>query len=384
MSSSASFGIVGGGIGGLTLAIALQRKGFTVNVYENAPEFKPLGAGIVLAANALKAYQEIGIVKQIIDAGHKLLQLRILDSNGRQIATTNAAELARKHQTFETRTFHRADLHRVLLENLLPDTLHFSKGVTDFMQHDDGVDLKFNDGSSVTEDFVIAADGIHSIFRKKLLHQSTLRYSGYTCWRGLIDSWPEGRTADEASESWGSGKRFGIVPLSRERTYWFATVDAAPADARFASFSLGDLALLFRGFHHPVGDIILSSSTVLKNDISDFPPITRFAFDNIVLLGDAAHATTPNMGQGACLAIEDAAVLANSLVQHADPVQAFKHFELKRIKRTTQIVNASYALGRVAQIKNPVLARLRNTAMRMAPSSFSEMQMKKLYNVSFT
>ena len=119
------------------------------------------------------------------------------------------------------------------------------------------------------------------------------------------------------------------------------------------------------------------------NDIVDFEPVQRFAFGQVLLLGDAAHATTPNMVQGACQAIEGAAILGKTMSQHSDPVAAFRAFEQKRLKRTALIVNRSWTLGKVAQLQNPVLASLRNLAMRLVPESMNERQVRELLDVDF-
>jgi 2-polyprenyl-6-methoxyphenol hydroxylase-like FAD-dependent oxidoreductase len=211
------------------------------------------------------------------------------------------------------------------------------------------------------------------------------RYSGYTCWRSVVDDVPESLVGDEASETWGAGKRFGIVPLINNRVYWYATLDVARRDPRISSYTLTDIQQLFRHFHAPVSAILDRSSnkSLLLNDICDFKPLRQYAFGNVALLGDAAHATTPNLGQGACMAIEDAVVLANCMGKVEDPLKAFQLYETTRIDRATRIVNASYALGKVAQIQNPILVSLRNAVLRNTPESIAEKQLRFLYDISF-
>jgi 2-polyprenyl-6-methoxyphenol hydroxylase-like FAD-dependent oxidoreductase len=386
MIEKKSFAIVGGGIGGLTLAIALQKKGFTAKVYENASTVKPLGAGIVLAANAMKAFKAIGIHEEILKAGKELKRFSIRDIDGRLVRTTDAEKVNLKYGLVNTLTLHRAELHKVLMDQLAPGTLLLNKGCCDFVRSGDKIALSFNDGTSCMEDYVIAADGIHSVFRQKLLPQIPLRYSGYTCWRAVIDILPDHFNDEEASETWGPGKRFGVVPLSRNRIYWYATVDAKVRDEGFSFNTIESLGKIFRDFHSPVAKILslTSGDRLIRNDITDFRPIKQFAFGNIVLLGDAAHATTPNLGQGACMAIEDGVVLANCIGKMKNPVDGFRLFENLRIKRTTQIVNASYNIGRIAQLKNPFLIWMRNATIRMTPEGISEKQLRFLNDVSFS
>jgi 2-polyprenyl-6-methoxyphenol hydroxylase-like FAD-dependent oxidoreductase len=383
MGRSESIAIVGGGIGGLTAAIALRRKGYEVAVYEAAESFKNVGAGIVLAANAMKALQTIGIDSEVIDAGRKLKRFAIRNPAGTYLSTTEAHKIDRKYGLVNTLSLHRAELHKTLLSFLDPGIIHQSKTCKGFEQTDQGTRLFFADGSYSDVRFVIAADGIHSVFRKKFLPDTLLRYSGYTCWRAVIDV--PGMNIDEATETWGRGKRFGVVPLTGNRIYWYATLDSLPS-IQAAPVSMEDLRNIYAGFHDPVQAILKMTreEQLIHGDISDFKPITKYAFGNVVLIGDAAHATTPNLGQGACMAIEDAVVLANALAAEDEPASAFRLFEKLRLDRNTRVVNTSWSLGKLSQVSNPLLASLRNAAMRLTPESISERQLKFLYDVSFT
>jgi 2-polyprenyl-6-methoxyphenol hydroxylase-like FAD-dependent oxidoreductase len=385
------FAIIGGGIGGLTLAIAMQRKGMEVKVYESAPRFRPLGAGIALAANAMKAFTEIGIADEVIKAGKKINGMYIKDAAGKVITFTDAEQLTKQFGVINNFTIHRANLHEVLSGLLQPDTIVFGKMCVDVDpaslaggKNDKGVSIHFSDGSKVETDYVIACDGIHSPIRKKLLPGSIPRYAGYTCWRAVVDTLPAGLNVDETTETWGSGRRFGVVPLSNDRVYWFATLNAKAGDPKMRDATTRDLVKYFEGFHFPIPELLRNTNNdqLIWSDIIDLKPVKKFAFRRIVLIGDAAHATTPNMGQGACMAIEDAATLANGLVKYS-PEEAFKKFEEHRIKRTTDIVEQSWSVGKIAQLENPVLRFMRNGAFRRIPKSMIDKQVESLYNVSF-
>lgn len=385
MNKTKSISIIGGGIGGLTLAVALQRKGFSVNVYEEAPQIKPLGAGLALAGNAVKALSEIGISEAVIKAGKVIRKVAIKDQQGRVLNETDSEKISRQFGVVNNFTIHRADLHQILAEHLHEGTLHIGKGCIDFKQNHSAVALYFNDGTSVTTDCVVACDGIQSVFRKKLLPDSLPRYAGYTCWRAVIDNLPGDFDMNETSETWGPGCRFGIAPLSRNRVYWFACVNAKENDHAMRSLKAQDLLTYFGSFHSPIPEIIsrTQDDQLIWSDIIDLKPVKQFAFNNIVLLGDAAHATTPNLGQGACMAIEDAATLTNCLLRQGTVKDAFQQFERKRITRTTKIVNGSWSLGKIAQLQSPMLGRLRNAALRLAPSRVTTNQLKFLYDISF-
>ena len=385
MTDKIHFAIVGGGIAGLTMAIALQKKGPNAQVYEAAPVIKPIGAGLTLAGNAVKALLELGIEEEILKAGKVLKTLYIKDQEGKILAQTDAEQLSAKFGVINNFSIHRADLHKILVNHLAPGTLTLGKTCEKVEQSSTGVTLHFADGTSVEAYYLIACDGVHSPIRKQLLPGTESRYAGYTCWRAVIDSRSLNISSDITSETWGSGSRFGIVPLSDDRLYWFACLNAKPKDILMQSYRVQDLLLYFNSFHEPVSDILKNTPNdkLIWSDIVDIKPIQKFAFGRIVLTGDAAHATTPNMGQGACMAIEDAAVLSNCLDQFELPQEAFRRFEQKRIKRTTKIVNTSRRIGTIAQWENPLLTKIRNAMVRMTPPSVTEKQMRFLTDIDF-
>lgn len=377
--------IAGGGIGGLTLAIALQRKGFNVTVYEQTPVWRPLGAGLALAANAVKALMEIGIGEDVLRVGKVIQSVYIKDQQGNILLHTDSEKISARLGVVNNFTIHRADLHNILIAQLQPGTIALNKECVDFTRNASGLTLKFHDGTIAEADYLIACDGIHSKIRKKILPESRPRFAGYTCWRGVIDDIPAQIDMNETSETWGPGSRFGIVPLRNNRIYWFACLNAKANDPAMRTVNIPSLLKYFADFHTPVSDILKKTTNdkLIWSDIMDIKPIKKFAFGDIVLLGDAAHATTPNMGQGACMAIEDAAVLANCLESYASAEEAFVQFEEKRIPRTTRIVNTSWTLGRVAQWENPLLMKLRNMAVRLTPQGVAEKQLRFLTDVSF-
>jgi 2-polyprenyl-6-methoxyphenol hydroxylase-like FAD-dependent oxidoreductase len=378
-----NYAILGGGIGGLTLAIALQQKNIDVTVYESASQWKPLGAGLGLAGNAVKAFREIGIEQDVLKEGKVLKKVVIRNKKGKVLISTDSEEVSREFGVANNFAIHRADLHNVLFSKLKPGTVQLDKSCIDFEQGEAGVNIRFKDGSTARADYLVAADGIHSIARKKLLTGVKTRYAGYTCWRGVTDNLPPGFNQEETSETWGQGTRMGIVPLTKDRVYWFACVNAAPNDPMMRSLTSTDLLAFFGDFHAPIPEIIKRTDKIIWNDIIDIEPISKFAFGKVVLMGDAAHATTPNMGQGACMAIEDAAVLSNLVESCMSGEEAFKKFEEKRIRRTTKIVNDSWQLGKMAQWENPFLTSLRNVAISLVPKSLTHSQFKFIYDVSF-
>ncbi len=374
--------VIGGGIGGLTTAIALEKRGYKVEVYESAPEFRPVGAGLGLAANAVKAFGHLGIMEKVLKAGQLIPKMQILEHTGRIISEVNSLEISAKYG-IDNFAVHRADLHEVLLSQLQRSKLFTNKKAEKFEQNSKGVEVSFTDGSTATGDFLIAADGIHSAIRRQLLPSSQPRYAGYTCWRSVVKQ-PTNRVLS-SSETWGNGTRFGIVPLTNDRIYWFACANATGNNPAMKQMTAERLKELFAGYHAPVQELIGSArqEDIIWGDIVDLPPQKRFAFGRVLLLGDAAHATTPNMGQGACQAIEDAAFLYTILKSGQSIEEKFRQFEKLRVPRTTKIVENSWRIGKVAHWENSLAVRLRNSLFRLVPQSAQERQMRFLYEVEF-
>lgn len=279
---------------------------------------------------------------------------------------------------------HRAELHEALLEELdsRQITLHKKAIGIEYLENDQ-ITVQFAYHPKHTTDVLILADSIHFVVRQQLLPNSKIRYAGYTCWRAVIDN--PGLSLNSASETWGSAGRFGIVPLADDKIYWFACVNAPQNSPQHRDYRVKDLQHIFEHFHQPIPAILkhTKDSDLIWNDVIDLKPIPQFAFGNIVLIGDAAHATTPNMGQGACQAIEDAVILADELSKHDQPADAFAAFEKRRLKRTHYIVNTSWNLGKIAQVSNPILVPLRNLLFRMIPKRVNAQQIKTLLEVDF-
>lgn len=378
-----SIAIIGGGIAGLTTAIALKKIGFQPFVFEAAPQIKALGAGLLLAANAMKGFERIGIADIIIPAGQQLSQFAILDQQGKSISEADSKALSERYGLHNF-AIHRADLHQVLMTELKDIALKTGKKATHFIQEADTVTVYFEDGSQHSTEYMIVADGIHSAIRQQLVPESTPRYAGYTCWRAVVDN--PGLTLNAATETWGAAGRMGIVPLANNKIYWFLCINAPQGDLTMKAYKTVDLAARFKDYHAPIPQLLQATRNeqLIWSDIIDLKPIQKYAFGRVLLLGDAAHATTPNMGQGACQAIEDAAVLLDECEKMSDDfTQVFQNFERRRLHRTHTIVNRSWSIGKVAQWTNPFLIGLRNRAIRLIPPSVNERQIAFLYQTDF-
>ncbi|MET4107205.1 FAD-dependent monooxygenase [Hymenobacter sp. UYP22] len=379
----AHFLIIGAGIGGLTTAHALLQQSHTVQVFEAAPQIREVGAGLVLGANAMRALNELGLHAAVHAHGTPVRLLNLLDQRGRVLQRADTTPLTRA-VGFDNLGIHRARLQQVLLQHLPASTVQTGTSFERLTTEGTTVTAHFADGSTASADALIGADGIHSRVRKQLWPKSEPRYAGYTCWRAIVDARQLNLPAGESAEVWGdAGRRFGYVPVGNGQVYWFACLNSPqPRNPQFQAYLPADLQREFQAFAQPVPQLLALTEDhqLLWNDIQDLPPLAHFAQGRVLLLGDAAHATTPNMGQGAGMAVEDAAVLAHCLrAAPTDIAAAFRAFEQQRRARTARIVRTSWQLGRVGQLENPVLAKLRNALMQLLPAAVSRRQMAWLY-----
>lgn len=378
----ADFIIIGAGIGGLATAHALLRLGHGVQVYEAAAELREIGAGVVLGANAMRALAEIGVHDAVRPTGAVLTGVRLLSERGQVLNQADTRGFTAR-LGYDNLAVQRADLQRALRQALPPGIVHLGYRLARFAQTDQQVTAYFENGEQATAAALVAADGIRSRVRRQLLPASLPRYAGYTCWRAIVEAQPLNLPTDSSSETWGRAGRFGLVPVAAGRLYWFACV-ASPAanDPTYRAYRVADLQRRFASFHQPIPEVLALTpdADLLWGDILDLAPLPRFDFGRVLLLGDAAHATTPNLGQGAGMAAEDAAVLARCLrASHSDIPAAFRAFDRQRRPRTRRIMEQSRLLGQVAQFTPPWLVPLRDAAMAAVPDWITRRQMAWLY-----
>ncbi|GAA4433954.1 FAD-dependent monooxygenase [Pontibacter saemangeumensis] len=376
--------IIGGGIGGLCAAIALQQNGISATVYEAAPELRAVGAGVGLAANAMQGLARLGVAEEVVARGKQLEALVMYDGKGRVIRNLDTRPLSRKYG-ISNFVIHRADLHEVLQNHLQPGTLVLGKRCDHIYQQAHQAKAKFTDGTQASADLLLASDGINSVVRQQLLPQSKPRYAGYTCWRAVIQNPGVDLNSMVSAETWAPQGRVGIAPLPHGSIYWYACINAPENDTHMRQMTPEQLSRHFAGVHPPVAQVLAAAKPgqLLWNDIADLKPLRQFVYNRVVLLGDAAHATTPNMGQGACQAIEDAVVLGQCLRQEPVLEIALKQYEQRRLARTAKVIRLSRLLGQVAQWQQPFLGSFRNSLFRMMPQGITQRQMEWLYQVDF-
>lgn len=376
--SSKRIVIIGAGIGGLTAAIALREAGFEVEVHERADAIKPVGAGLTLQPNAVLALRRLGLGDEIERAGAPLRAGGVMRSDGRPLMSVPSTLSEELEHALGAGILgiHRATLHELLLQKLAPVRPRLGHACTGFVQEAEHVRATFADGE-IECDALIGADGLHSVVRAALHGPAEPHYAGYTSFRGVTAS-RCGLAPHFGGELWGRGRRFGGCAIDGERFYWFATANARAGqtyrDAREQKAALLQQFASFAGF---VPALIESTpeSAIMRTDISDRPPLARWGQGCVTLLGDAAHPMTPNLGQGACQAIEDALVLARELMRAHSLSEGLRAFESARMGRANAVVTTSRRIGAIGQWQNPLACALRDSLFSLMPVSATKRQL---------
>ena len=367
--------IVGGGVGGLALARALVQRGFPVRVFERAPRLEPIGAGLNMWTNATHVLRELGVLDGLEGTPYRYLDL--LEPDGRVLLRTRMPQ--GDPPGFFVR---RSDLQHVLLEALPEGTVATGHTLASFSSRADGVTLRFEDGTVVEAAALIAADGARSHTRRLLLGETDpgLVYQGYVAWQGLVEGVPEDHRDGRLSETWGAGKRFSIFPAGRGLTYSFCCLTSPEAPPPPVSGLPAMLRTHFGSWHPSIRFVIdrVEGTPAHFTPIYDLPRLPIWHRGRVALLGDAAHAFTPNVGQGACQALEDALVLARLLESSSTFAGAFAAYERKRRRRVRTFQRAAHQAGVTGQWAHPALVTVRRWALRLTPAAPVEARMGRL------
>ena len=375
MSDQLRVGIIGGGIGGVALARALARRGIDCHLFEQAPAFGEVGAGVQMTPNAVKVLKALGL-------GAELARIGFLPEAMVGLNWETADELFRTPLKVacpvnfgaEYYHVHRADLHGILAKDLPADRITFNARCTGVEEQEDGVLARFDDGSQFKADLIVGADGIHSPVRASLWGQDEPQFTGHMCWRALVpvDQHPLPFVGPNAAFWMGpkahvvtyyvkGGKAVNIVAVT-ETADWVEESWTEPS-------STEELLAAYEGWHENLIRLfkMTDPTQTFKWGLFDHDPMARWSTDRATLLGDAAHPMLPFLSQGAAMAIEDAYVLAEALVHfQGDLPAALKAYENERRPRTSEVQLQARERGRSYHLSTPEELRRRDQAMREA------------------
>jgi FAD-dependent urate hydroxylase len=363
--------IVGGGIAGLALARALGRQGLVSEIIERTSSWPTSGTGLYLPGNGVRALGALGLADQVLARAVCMSHQRILDHTGRQVGEIELATLWSPVGPCVGIT--RGDLHRILLEGASGVPMRLGTTLTTLSQEHDAVRVVFSDGSSGAYDLVVGADGIHSSIRKLVFGGTQPRQLGQVSWRFLVDR-------RDAIETWtamlGARRAFLAMPVGSNRLYCYADCLTFAKDDP-TDRDLARLRALFADFAEPVASILSGLESFESIHFSCIEEVVAdpCVHGRVVLIGDAAHAMSPNMAEGASMALEDALVLSHMLATRGSLAEALSAFEERRRTRVRWVRQRTHRRDRIRNLP----ARVRNLALRVAWRALYERDYRPLF-----
>jgi 2-polyprenyl-6-methoxyphenol hydroxylase-like FAD-dependent oxidoreductase len=373
--SKISVGIIGGGIGGFTTAVALRHFGIEATVYERSSELRELGAGMMLWANSARVMNELGLIEKIVPFGGLTDNFLLRKRDGEVLMEIETGD-------FEVPSvcLPRANLLSILVSAFPVENIKLSHEFQSLNQSENSVIVNFTNGETAKHDLIIGADGLRSRVRRQVFGESEPIYRGYLIWRGIGEA--SGMPENTSSETWGCGKRFGILNTADKRFTWYAAVNFPKNHVDSPLGRKAELLDLFSDWHSPIGELIASTpeELIMKNGAFDQVLLRKWTKGRVALLGDSAHACTPNLGQGGGMAIEDALVLAKCLNSQSSIDTALRLYEKRRTSRTKHIQQRSRLMGQIAQWENSAIVSAREKVTKILPAAIFEFNLRRTYS----
>jgi 2-polyprenyl-6-methoxyphenol hydroxylase-like FAD-dependent oxidoreductase len=367
--------IVGGGLSGLAAACTLRAAGIGATVFERVGQLLPAGAVVGVLANSARALERAGLGDLVKSACVPVQRLEYRDWKGRYLAQMPIADVARQ---LGTRTFIalRSDLQLGMYQALGSETVTLGAELLNFVQDDAGVTVRLHDGREESGEALIGADGIRSTVRAQLLGDAP-RYAGYSGWRGLTTMRPAPLEPGLGMQYFGRGRTFGAFGLGDDRVYWFSSFVTDEGGADSSEGRKADVRRTYAGGPELVHEIIEATdeSAIHRTDIHDRPRVARWGEGRVTLVGDAAHAATPNTGQGGSQALLDGVLVAERLGAVRDSLgdasavrSALEAYEQQRIPETARVVKEAGLVGTFIHWNNPAACLVRDWIMyRLTP-----------------
>lgn len=368
--------IIGGGIGGLTLASSLQHFDIPYQLFETAPSLGEVGAGIGISESTLEILNFLNLSDELKIKGRYVENAIIVDKKKktiRQLPITNGGFCV-----------HRMDLINILKKNITTENIHLNHRLLSFKQKDNKIILHFDNNKNYETEYLIVADGINSIVRQTIYPTIIKRYSGQTIWRGIAEIELVDKFTNSYLEFWGNNLRFATIPLTDTKYYWYAVQVAPEGQSDDPKTIKTYLTTLFAKFSPEIKNVIEQTPKIIRNDMYDLKPHDeKWYRNNIIFIGDAIHATTPNLAQGGCQAIEDAFYLSLLINNYGLSEKTFSKFQENRQKKVNYIVNQSWQFGKMAHTDNRFFDFFIKQLFKILPNTYFTNQYKKLIDIEY-
>ena len=355
--------IAGGGIGGLFVALLLRRAGWQTINLEKRGKRKQTGSMLGLWPNATGILEEAGLLEELLQRGIRsramvLCSWRNEELNRMRVGESESASIQ----------IGRGDLHEILWNALPGESVRLNSGVREFEESATGVRVETVDGQTLEADLLIGADGVHSRVRELIQGESPAVYRGYRAFYGRVESGGGEFTPGEVVYIGGRGKRAIVYPFPDGRVAWTVFLNGAQEDWKSQTTANEKLLAGVSDGPEALCRLVAAVPDPGQADICDRLPDKNWGRGPVTLLGDAAHATTPELAQGACMALEDGAVLVKLLAENNNPHRALRAYEAARFNRTGLVTLGSLVTGGFLISENPVLSSLRESATKYFPS----------------
>jgi 2-polyprenyl-6-methoxyphenol hydroxylase-like FAD-dependent oxidoreductase len=366
--------VVGAGVGGLTTAIALRRRGIDVELFDAAPKSPTSGGGLGIASNATKVLSALGIDLPAAGVGRVCERFQLRTAAGRPLRELPIRSIA-DELAAPVVNIRRSDLLDLLRSSLADTPIHYGAEVVQYHRTAAGVSITRADGRTNTGHVLVGADGIRSAVRAQSAGPEPVNEYGYICWIATVPFEHHRLPAGGAAHYWGNGQRFGLIDIGGGHAYWWGTKNVPPAAARQWAGTKGDILRCFAGWADEVLQVIslTPEADIVSVPAQDRPFLKSWGDGPVTLVGDAAHPMLTSLSQGAGSAIEDGYALSYHLTRQlatdGDAVAGLRRYEDARRDRTRWLVAASRRLSRLEQIQHPIAAGLRNLAIRHAPEA---------------
>ena len=365
--------IIGGGIGGATTALALQRLGIRAEVFEKSSHLQTHATGFTLWSYAIRHLMDLGLSRDTLNSFGSAVQIaEIRNKSGKLLEEMPVGEVSEKLGAPSYEML-RANLIQAIMNSLAPDSLHLKKECIGVEPAGEKVTAIFQDGTQVTGDLLIGADGIHSTVRRYVAGDFKLNYSGYSAVVAVLPFEHELLAPQHHVEIWGRGAKAGVADVGPSQARWYVThQNPVGADA---NISKTEVLERIQGWYPLIRDAVQATdaSRLVRVEVWDLEPLKTWVKGRVVLLGDAAHATTPFAAMGANMTIQDSVKLVDLLQYSSHLDEALQGFQDHRKKRTEEVIKKSRSMGKIAHVHSPILAWIRDQAfLHMDPKTIEK------------